>query len=154
MNMCKRARVARGVQSAQVGFGLDPAGFTVVEVLVALALFAIVSLFVVQAFVAGMGYSRQSNERAAATTLGMQIMEQIRASVNPYTMVGFTPLSRQALPLPTPYTNVTNPTRHPLEVSVLVTPNNDLTLTTVTVNVYRPADSAPLVTLTTVLDDS
>ncbi len=150
----RQLKIPQWPRARRIGSRLGRDGFTIVEVLVALALFAVVSLFVVQAFVSGMGYSRQSNERAAATTLGMQIMEQIRASVNPYTMVGFTPLTRQPLPLPAPYTNVTNPTRHPLEVAVDVTPNNDLTLTTVTVSVYRPTDSAPFVTLTTVLDDS
>ncbi len=132
----------------------EDAGFTVVEILVALVLFTVISLVVVQAFVSGMGYSRQSNERAAATTLGMQLMEQIRASVNPYTMVGFTPLVRQnCCPLPAPFAGVTNPTPHPFQVSVDVTRNPDLILSTVTVNVFRPADATPFVTLTTVLKD-
>ncbi len=129
-------------------------GFTIIEILVAFALFTVISLVVVQAFVSGMGYSKQSNERAAATTLGIQLMEQIRASVNPYTMVGFTPLSRQTCcPLPSPFTAITNPTPYPFQVSVDIALNPDLILSTVTVNVFRPADVNPLVTLTTVLND-
>ncbi len=120
----------------------------------ALALFTVISLVVVQAFVSGMGYSKQSNERAAATTLGIQLMEQIRASVNPYTMVGFTPLPRQTCcPLPSPFTAITNPTPYPFQVSVDIALNPDLILSTVTVNVFRPADVNPVVTLTTVLND-
>ncbi len=130
------------------------AGFSVIEVLVALALFTVISLVVVQAFVSGMGYSKQSNERAAATTLGMQIMEQIRASPNPYTLVGFTPLARQTCcPLASPWTNITNPTPYSFEVSVDVALNPDLVLSTVTVNVFRAVDNYPFVTLTTVLKD-
>jgi len=129
-------------------------GFALIEILVALALFSVISLVVVQAFIAGMGYSKQSSERAAATTLGIQLMEQIRASPNPYTMVGFTPLSRQnCCPLPSPFGAITNPTPYPFQVSVDVALNPDLILSTVTVNVFRPVDSSPLVTLTTVLKD-
>ncbi len=129
-------------------------GFSIMEILVALALFTIISLVVVQAFISGMGYSRQSSERAAATTLSIQLMEQIRASPNPYTMVGFTPLARQACcPLPSPWANVTNPTPYPFHVSVDVALNPDLILSTVTVNVFRPADNYPFVTMTTVLKD-
>jgi len=59
------------------------AGFTFVELMVALSLFATVSLFVLQAFIGGMAHAGRSNENAAATTLAIQIMEQIRASANP-----------------------------------------------------------------------
>jgi len=129
-------------------------GFSIMEILVALALFTIMSLVVVQAFISGMGYSRQSSERAAATTLSIQLMEQIRASPNPYTMVGFTALPRQACcPLPSPWANVTNATPYPFDVSVDVALNPDLILSTVTVNVFRPADNYPFVTMTTVLKD-
>ncbi len=129
-------------------------GFSIIEILVALALFTVISLVVVQAFVSGMGYSKQSNERAAATTLSMQLMEQIRASVNPYTMVGFTPLPRQnCCPLPAPFTSITNASPYPFQVSVDIVQNPDLFLSIVTVNVFRPADVNPFVTLTTVLKD-
>ena len=128
-------------------------GFTFVELMVALSLFAAVSLFVLQAFIGGMAHAGRSNENAAATTLAIQIMEQIRASVNPYVMVGFTDLPRTPLPLPAPYTGVVNPSPHIFEVAVNVTQNDDLTLTTATVEIYRPSDAAPFVTLTTVLDD-
>ncbi len=128
-------------------------GFTFVELMVALSLFAAVSLFVLQAFIGGMAHAGRSNENAAATTLAIQIMEQIRASVNPYAMVGFTDLPRAPLPLPAPYTGVVNPSPHVFEVAVNVTANDNLTLTTATVEIYRPSDVAPFVTLTTVLDD-
>ncbi len=129
-------------------------GFTVIEILVALALFTVISLFVVQAFVSGMGYSKQANERAAATTLGMQIMEQIRASPNPYTMVGFTPLTRQTCcPLASPWTNINNPTPYSFQVSIDVVRNPDLVLSTVTVSVFRAVDVNPFVTFTTILKD-
>ncbi len=130
------------------------AGFSVIEVLVALALFTVISLVVVQAFVSGMGYSKQSNERAAATTLGMQIMEQARASPNPYTWVGITPLARQSCcPLGAPWTNITNPTPYNFDVSVDITNNPDLVLSTVTVNVFRKVDNYAFVTFSTVLKD-
>ncbi len=128
-------------------------GFTFVELMVALSLFAAVSLFVLQSFIGGMAHAGRSNENAAATTLAIQIMEQIRASVNPYAMVGFTDLARTALPLPAPYTGVVNPSPHVFEVGVDVTQNDDLTLTTATVQIFRPSDVTPFVTLTTVLDD-
>ncbi|MBI3976178.1 MAG: type II secretion system protein [Armatimonadetes bacterium] len=128
-------------------------GFSFVELLVALSLLSIVSIFVMLAFVRGIAHAGRSNEQAAATTLAMQIMEQIRASVNPYEMVGFVDLPRSSLPLPDPYTGVTNPTPHVFEVGVDVSADNNLTLITATVQVYRPADAAPFVTLTTVLDD-
>lgn len=121
--------------------------------MVALSLFAAFSLFLLQVFVVGTGYAGRANERAAATTVAIQIMEQIRASVNPYTMVGFTDIPRTALPLPAPYNGVVNPTPHRFEASVDVTPDANLTLTTVTVSVFKPGDPAPMVTMTTVLDD-
>lgn len=132
------------------------AGFSFIELLVALSLLALVSIFILRAFIAGTAHAGRSNERAAATTLGMQVMEQIRASANPYTMVGFTGLPRTSLPLPTPYDGVVNPTPHVFQVAVDVGLDDALTLTTVTVRVYRPGDpdSSPLVTLTTILDDS
>jgi prepilin-type N-terminal cleavage/methylation domain-containing protein len=128
-------------------------GFTFVELVVALSLFSMVSVFVLQGFIGAIAHAGRSNENAAATTLAMQIMEQIRASVNPYTMVGFTDLPRSLLPLPAPYTGVTNPSPHVFQVAVDVTLNDDLTLTTATVQVFRPADASPYVAITTVLDD-
>ena len=133
----------------------NPAGFTFVELLVSMTLLAGVSLYLFQAFIAGMMHAGRANEQVAATTIASQVMEQIRASANPYTMVGFVDLPRSALPLPAPYSGVVNPTPHTFQVAVDVTPDNNLTLTTVTVRVYRPADPdpSPFVTLTTVLDD-
>jgi len=129
-------------------------GFSIGEILVALSLFAVVSLGVLQAFVNGMGFSKRSSERAAATTLATQLMEQVRASPNPYTMVGFTPLARQACcPLPSPWGNVTNPTPYPFDVSVNVVQDTNLILSTVTVNVYRQTDTVPVVSFTTMLKD-
>lgn len=132
---------------------LSSKGFTFIELLVALSVLAATSIFVLQAFIAGMTHAGRSDERAAATTLAIQITEQIRASVNPYTMVGFTSLPRSSLPLPAPYAGVVNPTSHVFQVAVNVTLNNDLTLTTAAVQVFRPADVAAFVELTTVLDD-
>ncbi|MGQ0549221.1 MAG: prepilin-type N-terminal cleavage/methylation domain-containing protein [Armatimonadota bacterium] len=129
------------------------AGFTFIELLVALTLLATVAIFILQTFVSSMTHTGRSNERAAATTIGMQVMEQIRASVNPYTMVGFVSLARTALPLPAPYSGVTNPTPHPFEVAVNVALNPDLTLTTASVQIFRPADVTPFIELITVLDD-
>ena len=128
-------------------------GFTFVELLVALSLLAAVSVFILQAFIAGMAHAGRSNERAAATTLGLQLMEQIRGSVNPYAMVNIINLPRTPLPLPAPYQWVTNPTPHTFEAAVNVTLNNDLSLATATVEIFRPTDADPYVTLTTVLDD-
>lgn len=127
--------------------------FTFIELLVALSLLAVVSLFILQAFIMGMAHAGRSNERAAATTIALQVMEQIRGSVNPYTWVGFTDLARSNLPLPAPYTGVTNPTPHTFQVAVDLTSNPNLTITIATVQVYRPADATPFVTMTTLLDD-
>lgn len=131
------------------------AGFTFIELLVSLTLLAGVSLYLFQAFIAGMAHAGRANERVAATTIGLQVMEQIRASANPYTMVGFVDMPRSSLPLPSPYAGVVNPTPHTFQVAVDVTPDNNLTLITATVRVYRPSDpdASPFVALTSVLDD-
>jgi type II secretory pathway pseudopilin PulG len=130
------------------------AGFTFVELIVGLTLFAGVALFLLQTFMHGMTYANRSDEKAAATSIAMQVMEQIKASPNPYSMVGFTNIARTALPLPTPYTGIANPSPHQFQASVTVTQDNNLIMSTVTVNVYRPSDPdpSPLVTLSTVLD--
>jgi prepilin-type N-terminal cleavage/methylation domain-containing protein len=131
-------------------------GFTFVELVVALSLFSAISVFILQTFIIGMAHAGRANERTAATTIAIQIMEQIRASVNPYTMVGYDVIpTRTALPLPAPYDGVTNPTPHHFQVAVSVTTDDVLELITATVKVYRPSDpdSAPFVTMTTVLDD-
>ncbi|MDQ7829261.1 MAG: prepilin-type N-terminal cleavage/methylation domain-containing protein [Armatimonadota bacterium] len=129
-------------------------GFTLLELLVSLYLLSAIALFILQVFIAGLFHSGRANERAAATMLASQVMEQVRASVNPYTMVGFTGLARSPLPLPAPYDAVQNPSPYPLEVAVLVAPDDALTLRTVTVQVFRVGDTAPLVTLGTLLDDN
>lgn len=128
-------------------------GFTFVELIVALTLLAVISIFVLQAFIAGMAHAGRSNERASATTLAMQIMEQISASVNPYAMVNMVNLTRRALPLPAPYAGVVNPAPHLFEAAVVLQQNPDLTIITATVQIFRPADVTAFVTLTTVLDD-
>ena len=130
-------------------------GFTFMELLIALSLFSAVSLFILQSFINGMAHAGRANERAAATTLALQVMEQIRASVNPYTMVGFTDLARTPVASlgGTVYAGVVNPTPHAFDIAVDVTHNDALTLTTVTVQVFRPADISPYISLTTVLDD-
>ena len=129
-------------------------GFTFVELIVGLTLFAGVSLFLLQAFMHGMTHANRSDEKAAATNIGMQIMEQIKASPDPYNMVGFTDITRTNLPLSSPYNGIANPTPHTFQASVTVTPDSNLLLRTVTVNVYRPQDpdTSPLVSLSTVLD--
>jgi hypothetical protein len=70
-------------------------------------------------------------------------------------MVGIVNLPRTPLPLGAPYDGLTNPTPYRFEVAVNVTPNPapGLTVTTATVEVYRPGVAQPLVTLTTILDD-
>ncbi len=84
----------------------DHEGFTFVELIVGLTLFAGVALFLLQTFLNGMTYANRSDEKAAATSIAMQVMEQIKASPNPYSMVGFTNVSRTALPLPSPYSDL------------------------------------------------
>jgi len=133
--------------------GRHAAGFTFIELLVALSLFAAVSVILLQAFIAAMSSAGRSNERVAATALAVQVMEQIHASVNPVTWVGIADLPRSPLPLPAPYAGVTNPGPHPFEVAVDLTVNPVLSLTAATVEVYRPADPGPLVVMTTLLDD-
>lgn len=140
-------------------------GFTLTEVLVATAIFAVIIVFVLSTFTQGMSTTGKSNERSAATTIGTQIMEQIRASVNPVEMVGFVSLPRTPLTdfepgdpnctadPPSPYCGITNPTPYEFELAVTVAPNLDLTVTTVTVDVFPVGAAQPLVTLTTILDD-
>lgn len=132
----------------------DQQGFTFVELMVGLTLFASIAVFLLQAFMAGMGYANRSDQQAAATSLAIQVMEQIKASPNPYSMVGFTDVARTPLPLPAPYSGISNPTPHTFQMSISVTPDTNLIMSTVTVNVYRPSDpdTSPLATLTTVLD--
>jgi hypothetical protein len=124
-----------------------------VELIIGLTLFTGVSLFLLQAFMNGITYANRSDEKAAGTSIAMQIMEQVKASPNPYTMVGFTNIARTDLPLPSPYTGIANPSPHRFSASVSVVPDNVLFLTVVTVNVYRPSDPdvTPLVSLTTML---
>lgn len=130
------------------------AGFTFVELIVGLTLFAGISVFLLQGFIDGMTFANRSDERAAATSLAMQVMEQIKASPDPYSVVGFTDIARTPLPLPSPYTGISNPTPHFFQASVSVTADNNLNLSTVTVNIYRPQDpdAVPLATVSTILD--
>src|SRR5438309_5976494 len=118
-------------------------GFTFVELIVGLTLIAGVAVFLLQAFMNGMTSANRSDEKAAATSLAMQMMEQIKASPNPYTWVGFTSVARTNLPLPAPFTGIANPTPHKYQASVTITSDSNLYLSTVTVNVYRPADPDP-----------
>lgn len=128
-------------------------GFTLVELMVGLGLFAVVSLFLLDGFINGLGITSKSDDKGAATTLALQVMELVSASSDPYTMVGFTGLTRTALPLPPPYTSVANPSSHTYQVSVAVSQDSNLNFITVTVNVFRPADVSPFVSLTKVLHD-
>jgi len=148
---CLRGRAGR---TALKNRGARDGGFTFVELIVGLTLFAGVSVFLLQAFMNGITYANRADEKAAATSLAMQVMEQIKASPNPYTWVGFASVARTNLPLPVPYTGISNPTAHKYQAAVTITSDSVLYLSTVTVNVYRPADpdTSPLVTLATVLD--
>jgi prepilin-type N-terminal cleavage/methylation domain-containing protein len=130
-------------------------GLSLIEILVATAIFGVIVVFVLATFTQALGTTGQSNERSAATTLATQLMEQIRASVNPVAMVGIVNLPRTPLPLGSPYDSLNNPTPYRFEVAVSVTPNPSpgLTVTTATVEVFRPNVDSPLVTLTTILDD-
>ncbi len=133
---------------------LREGGFTFVELMVGLTLFAAVALFLLQTFMNGMRYANRSDETAAATSIAMQVMEQIKASPNPYTLVNIANIARTNLPLPAPYTGINNPTPHIFQASVTVALDNSLYLATATINVWRPQDpdATPLVTLSTVLD--
>ena len=129
-------------------------GFTFVELLVGLTLFAAVALFLLQTFMNGMQYANRSDETAAATSIAMQVMEQIKASPDPYSLVNIANIQRTPLPLPAPYSGIDNATPHVFQACVTVTLDNNLYLATSTVNVWRPQDpdSTPLVSITTVLD--
>ena len=129
-------------------------GFTFVELMVGLTLFAAVALFLLQTFMSGMRYANRSDETAAATSIAMQVMEQIKASPNPYALVNITQIARTPLPLPAPYTGINNPTPHIFQAAVTLTQDNNLYLTTATINVWRPQDpdAKPLVSLSTVVD--
>ncbi len=129
-------------------------GFTFVELMVGLTLFAAVAIFLLQTFMNGMRYANRSDETAAATSIAMQVMEQIKASPDPYSLVNIANIPRTALPLPAPYSGVNNPTPHIFQASVTVAQDNNLYLATATIKVWRPQDpdATPLVTFTTVLD--
>ncbi len=129
-------------------------GFTFIELTVGMMLFAGVSLFLLQAFMNGMTYANRSDEKAAATSIAMQVMEQIKASPDPYTLVNIANIARTPLPLPAPYVGINNPTPHTFQASVTVVLDGNLNLAIPTVKVWRPQDpdATPLVTFTTVLD--
>lgn len=129
-------------------------GFTFIELTVGLTLFAAVALFLLQTFMSGMRYANRSDETAAATSIAMQVMEQIKASPDPYSLVNIANIPRTALPLPNPFSGINNPTPHVFQASVTVTLDNNLYLATSTVKVWRPQDpdSTPLVSLSTVVD--
>lgn len=129
-------------------------GFTFVELTVGLTLFAGMSLFLLQAFMNGMTYANRSDEKAAATSIAMQVMEQIKASPDPYNLVNIANITRTNLPLPAPYNGIANPSPHVFQASVSVALDTNLYLATSTVRVWRPQDpdATPLVTFTTVLD--
>jgi prepilin-type N-terminal cleavage/methylation domain-containing protein len=134
--------------------GRREGGFTFIELMVGLTLFAAVALFLLQTFMNGMRYANRSDETAAATSVALQVMELIKASPDPYSRVNIPNIPRTPLPLSTPYDGIANPTPHKFQASVTVTLDNNLYLATATVNVWRPQDpdSRPLVTLSTVLD--
>lgn len=131
----------------------DP-GFTFIELTVGLMLFAGVSLFLLHAFMDGLLFANRSDEKAAATSIAMQVMEQIKASPDPYTLVNIANINRSNLPLSAPYNGINNPTPHVFQAAVTVALDSNLYLATATVQVWRPQDpdSTPLVTFTTVLD--
>ncbi len=137
------------------GEGRSQGGFTLVELLVAVSLFAFVCVFLLHTITVAIRLASRSNERAAATTVAMQVMEQIRASANPVWEVSWTPLPRTAVPLPEPYEGVTNPTPYAFDVAVGMDRDEVLSLVTVTVTVWRSGvpDGEHLVRLSTVLDD-
>jgi type II secretory pathway pseudopilin PulG len=149
------ARAAPPEESARAALPAAQGGFTFVELLVAVSLFAFVCIFLVYTLLAGMRFASRSNERAAATTVASQVMEQIRASANPVWGVNWTELPRTPIPLPTPYNGITNPSPYAFDVAVHGEQDTVLTLVTVTVTVWRNGapDSQPLVQLSTVLDD-
>ncbi len=128
-------------------------GFTFVELIVGLMLFAGIGLFLLQAFMNGITYANRSDEKAAATSIAMQVMEQIKGSPDPYTLVNIASIPRTNLPLPAPFSGIDNPTTHSLQASVTVSLDPNLYLATASVNVWRAQDpdTEPLVTFTTVL---
>ncbi|MDQ7842968.1 MAG: prepilin-type N-terminal cleavage/methylation domain-containing protein [Armatimonadota bacterium] len=140
-------------------------GFTLIELLVATAIFGIVAIFLLTSFIQALSQAGYSNERSAATTIGMQVMEQIRSSANPYQLVAFDPLPRTPIasigpcppdPNPSPYCGLANPTPYAFDLQVDINQNDDLGLVDVTVQVYRTGSAAgvpPIVRLTTILDD-
>ena len=130
-------------------------GFTLAELMVAVSLFAFACVFLLHTLMAGMRFASRSGERAAAATVAMQVVEQIRASANPVWEVNWTPLPRTPVPLPDPYAGITNPSPYAFDVAVDMDRDEVLTLVTVTVTVWRSGapEAQPLVRLATVLDD-
>ena len=157
------AGVREGPITKRRPFAQGNAGFTLIELLVATAIFGIIAVFLLTTFIQALSQAGYSNERSAATTLGIQVMEQVRSSANPYQLVAFDPLVRTPIsnipcvgPDPSPYCGLANPTPYAFDLQVDVTPDDNLGIITVTVQVFRSGAGAgvpPIVRLTTVLDD-
>jgi hypothetical protein len=81
-------------------------------------------------------------------------LEHINASPDPYQLVNIATIPLTAPPRPAPSDGAVNPSPHVLQASVTVTQDNNRSLATVSVTVWRPQDSDPaaLVTLSTVPD--
>jgi prepilin-type N-terminal cleavage/methylation domain-containing protein len=119
------------------------AGFTVVEIVVALTILALILIPLFGGFSWSLGQTGMANQQTAATNLARQRLEAARVQAS--TPGGFAALetggeARASVP------------GTPLERELLVAFDSSINIITLTVNVYQDAAAAaPLVSLVTVV---
>ncbi|HLJ61974.1 MAG TPA: type II secretion system protein [bacterium] len=114
-------------------------GFTLIEVMVSLAILAVVLIPLMSGFDWSMGQTSVTNQQTAAANLARQALEQARAQA---AATGGYPVTAQARAAVagTPY-----------QLQTAVTTNATMNYQTVTASVYLGANATPLATLTTVV---
>ncbi len=113
-------------------------GFTLVEIMVALGILALVVVPLMAGFDWSMGQASQTNQLTAAANIARQALETARET----TASGTFPVSAQARAAVsgTPY-----------QLQTTVSTNGTMNFETITASVYAGSSSTPAVTLTTVV---
>ena len=114
-------------------------GFTLIEVMVSLAILAVVLIPLMSGFDWSMGQTSLTNQQTAAANLARQALEQARAQAAATSGYPVSAQARAAV-AGTPY-----------QLQTTVTTNATMNFQTVTANVYLGANATPLATLTTVV---
>jgi len=127
-----RNQAARGPRHGQ-------RGFTMVEILVALSILALILVPLLAGFDWSMGQTSQSNLTTAATNLARQTLETARAEGS--TASGFPVASAARAAVP----------GTAFQAETVVVTNTTMNFEQITVNVYNGAALTPLVSLTSVV---